>query len=229
MTITIFDLPFAWEILPRMLGAFVVTIEASLLGFAFAMVAGLVLALLRRSRSAWVRYPAVGLLEFVRSTPFLVQLYFLFFVLPLYGITLGPLTIGVLALGLHYATYAAEVYRAGIEGVAKGQWEAALALNYGVRDRWRRIILPQAVPPMVPVFGNYLITIFKETPLLTAITVVEVMHEARMIGAESYKFMEPMSLVGVLMLAISLVSAYGIRKLDRHLKFRRGARHGAHG
>ncbi|MSO92815.1 MAG: ectoine/hydroxyectoine ABC transporter permease subunit EhuD [Rhodospirillales bacterium] len=229
MNVVIFDPAFAWQILPRLLQAFVVTVQASLLGFAIAVVVGLVLAFLRRSERAWIRYPVVGMLEFVRSTPFLLQLYFMYFVLPLYGVTLGPMTIGVIALGAHYATYTAEVYRAGIEGVAKGQWEAATALNYGILDRWRRIILPQAIPPMVPVLGNYLITIFKETPLLTAITVAEVMHEASLIGADSYKFMEPMTLVGALMLAISLVSAYGVRRLDAYFRTRRGAPHAGHG
>jgi polar amino acid transport system permease protein len=227
--VTIFDFPFAWKILPQLLEGFAVTVEASLLGFLLASVAGLLLAIARRSSRIWIRHPVIGVLEFVRSTPFLVQLFFVFFILPQYGITFRPFTIGIIALGIHYSTYTAEVYRAGIEGVAKGQWEAAIALNYGFWDRWRRIILPQAIPPMVPVLGNYLITIFKETPLLSAITVVEVMHVARLIGAETYQFLEPMTLVGLLMLAISLVAAYGVRRFDTYLSARTRTPHAAHG
>jgi polar amino acid transport system permease protein len=93
---------------------------------------------------------------------------------------------------------------------------------------WRNVILPQAVPPIVPVLGNYLITMFKETPLLSAITVVEVMHMAKVLGARSYQFLEPMTMVGLLMLVVSLISAFGVQQLDSFLRNRRGAPHAIH-
>ena len=169
----IFDWSFALEILPTLASALVITIQATVLGMLVAVTLGLVLAMLRRSRLRIVSLPTAFFIEFVRSTPLLVQMYFLFYVLPLTGAQMSPLMTGIVALGLHYATYCAEVYRAGIEAVPRGQWEAATALNM---SRWRTavgVVLPQAIPPVVPALGNYLVAMFKDTPLLSAITVVE--------------------------------------------------------
>jgi polar amino acid transport system permease protein len=152
--------------------------------------------------------------EFIRSTPLLVQIYFLFFVLPDFGIRLSPLTTGVLALGLHYSAYTAEVYRAGIEGVPKGQWEAAIALNMKPWRIWHAVILPQALPPVIPAMGNYLVAMFKDTPMLAAITVLELLQTAKLIGAESFRYLEPLTLVGLLFLAISLLSSRLIHTLE---------------
>ena len=153
--------------------------------------------------------------EFIRGTPLLVQLYFIFYVLPGAGILLSPLVAGVIGMGLHYATYTAEVYRAGIENVARGQWEAARATNLTTRQTWVHVIIPQAVPPMIPALANYLIALFKETPLLSAITVLEMMNQAKLVANSSYRYIEPMTLVGVFFLAISLVSVVLLRWLER--------------
>src|SRR5690606_15524227 len=160
------DWHYAWSVLPPLLRAFVVTLEASLAGFVLAAILGLVWAVSRMAPVRIVAGTVFWIVEFVRSTPLLIQLYFLYYVLPEYGVVLSPLAIGILALGLHYSCYTAEVYRAGIEAVPTGQWEAARALNLTPRAIWLRIVLPQALPPAVPVLGNYLIAIFKETPLL---------------------------------------------------------------
>ena len=117
----IFDWSYALEILPTLGAALVVTIQATVLGMLVAVTLGLALALLRRSRLRLVSWPAAFVIEFVRSTPLLVQMYFLFYVLPLTGLRMSPLATGVLALGLHYAAYCAEVYRAGIEAVPRGR------------------------------------------------------------------------------------------------------------
>jgi polar amino acid transport system permease protein len=209
------DWSFVWEIMPTLLQGVVVTIEATILGTALALVLGLVFALLRRSRRRAVAAPVTFLVEFVRGTPLLVQLYFLFYVLPDLGILLPPLGAGVIGLGLHYATYMAEVYRAGIENVARGQWEAAKACNLTASQSWRHIILPQAIPPMIPALANYFVAMFKETPLLSAITVLELMNQARSVANFNYRYLEPMTLVGAFFLAISLVSVAGLRALER--------------
>jgi len=154
------------------------------------------------------------IVEFVRSTPLLIQLYFLYYVLPEYGVVLSPLAIGILALGLHYSCYTAEVYRAGIEAVPTGQWEAARALNLTPRAIWLRIVLPQALPPAVPVLGNYLIAIFKETPLLAAITVMEMLQTAKLIGAESFRYLEPLTITGAVFLLVSLLASFAMRRLE---------------
>ena len=211
------DWEFAWSIIPTMLSASVITIQATIVGFVVAVVVGLVFALGRRLRQPLVRWPIVGFIEFIRATPLLVQLYFLFYVFPLFGITMSPFTTGVVGLGLHYACYTAEVYRAGVDSVPKGQWEAAVALNYGRYDLFRRIILPQAIPPIIPALGNYLVAMFKDTPLLAAITVVELVQTATVISSEKFLYIEPMTIVGLLMLAMSLIAAYLVRRLEWRL------------
>jgi His/Glu/Gln/Arg/opine family amino acid ABC transporter permease subunit len=135
---------FTWEVLPVVVVAGKYTILATFLGFTIALVLGLVFALLRGVRVAPIRWLAGFLVEFIRGTPVLVQIYFLYFVLPRFGIVLPALTTGIAALGLHYATYVSEVYRGGIAGVERIQWEAATALNLGPRQTFFRIVLPQS-------------------------------------------------------------------------------------
>lgn len=220
----IFDWSFALEILPTLGSALVITIQATVLGMLVAVTLGLALAMLRRSPLRIVSLPTAFVIEFVRSTPLLVQMYFLFYVLPLTGAQMSPLMTGIVALGLHYATYCAEVYRAGIEAVPRGQWEAACALNM---SRWRTavgVVLPQAIPPVVPALGNYLVAMFKDTPLLSAITVVELLQQSKMIGSATFRYTEPLTLVGALFLALSLVAAWGVRGLEARLQRYGGTR-----
>ncbi|MCB8828943.1 ABC transporter permease subunit, partial [Escherichia coli] len=107
-----------------------------------------------------------------------------------------------------------EVYRGGIDNVARGQWEAARACNLSAFQTWTRIILPQALPPMIPALANYFIAMFKETPLLSAITVLELMNQARSIANYNYRYIEPITLVGAFFLVISLVSVIALRWLE---------------
>jgi polar amino acid transport system permease protein len=212
------DWEFAWMALPRLLSALKVTAGATLGGMALALVLGLVLALLRRSHLRAVSVPAACFIEFIRSTPLLVQLYFLFYVLDRTG-ALSPLWTGVVALGVHYSTYTAEVYRAGLEAVPKGQWEACTALNLEPRDTLRHVIIPQAIPPIVPALGNYFVAMFKDTPLLSAITVMELLNTATQeIGAEHFRYLEPVTIVGVLFLLLSLGASQVNRWIEKKLR-----------
>ncbi len=205
---------YTLEVLPRLLRGLVVTLEATAAGFAFALVVGLVWAVLRRSGPRLVSRPVGWLVEAVRSTPLLVQLYFVFYVFPHLGLVLSPLTAGILGLGLHYSAYASEVYRSGIDGVPRGQWEAARALNFTRFETFTRIVLPQAIPPILPALGNRLIAIFKDTPLLAVITVTEMLQEAKLAGAESFRYLEPLTLVGAIFLVLSLVSSRLVRHVE---------------
>lgn len=209
---------YAWQVLPRLLQALPVTVAATAVAFVLALVVGLALALGRRSRFRPLVWCVNGFVTFVRNTPPLVQLFFLFYVLPGFGLALSPFAAGTLGLGLHYSTYLSEVFRAGIDAVPRGQWEAATALNFTRAQTWRRIILPQAIPPVVPVLGNYLIVLFKETPLLAAITLVEMAQTAKILGSASFRYLEPFTLVGVLFLLVSLPAAAGVRRLEARLK-----------
>jgi polar amino acid transport system permease protein len=216
------DWGYTWEILPDLLAAAVITIEATLLGFAVAAVLGLVLAILRMSQNPWIANPITGLIEFIRGTPVLIQIFFMFYVLPQFGITMPALLAGVLALGLHYATYCSEVYRAGLENIPRGQWEAATALNLTPYRTFKDVIIPQAIPPVVPALGNYFIAMFKETPLLSAIAVVELMQTAKILGSFSFRYLEPITLVGVFFLVMSLLASMLNQQFERWLRLRTG-------
>lgn len=211
---------YAREVLPVLAEASIVTVQATLLGFTLALVIGLVLAIGRLAGPRWLRFASGGVVEFIRSTPLLIQIFFLYYVMPEFGLTLDAMLTGVIALGLHYGAYCAEVYRAGIANVPAGQWEAATALNLSRATTFRRIILPQAIPPMVPALGNYLIALFKETPLLSVIAVLELMQTAKMLGAESFRYTEPITLVGLFFLVFSLVSAAAVRQTEKHFQRR---------
>jgi polar amino acid transport system permease protein len=179
-----------------------------------ALVLGLVWAILRRSPSRIVSQVVRWVVEFIRSTPLLVQLFFLFFALPSLGLTFSALVTGVVGLGLHYSSYTSEVYRAGIADVPAGQWEAATALNLPRRRVWLGVVLPQAVRKVIPTLGNYLIAMFKDSPLLLAITVPEMLHSAYDVGAQSLRFLEPMTIVGVLFVIVSVLSSLLLRRLE---------------
>lgn len=205
---------FTFKILPDLIHALGVTLLATVGGFALALLLGLMWAVFGRSRRGWLSRGCSVVVEFLRSTPLLVQIYFLFFVLPDLGIRLSPLTTGIAALGLYYSAYTSEVYRAAISAVPKGQWEAGIALNMRPWRLWRAVILPQALPPAVPVLGNYAIAMLKDTPLLAAITVVEVLQEAKLIGAETFRYLEPLTIVGLLYLGLSLVASRVVDYLE---------------
>ncbi len=208
---------YALKIFPNILEAGLVTLQATMAGTALAVVAGLVFALLRRSPRWLVRKPAQSLVEFFRSTPLLVQIYFLYYVFPEFGIKMTPFATGTIALGIHFGSYMSEVYRSGIEGIPRGQWEAALALDLSKFRLYRDVILPQALPPVIPALGNYVIAMFKETPQLSAITVLEMLQVAKIIGSEEFRYLEPVTIVGILFLGISLVAAYGIKAMEKKL------------
>ena len=215
------DWNVAMDVMPRLASGLVVTVQATFVGAFLAYVLGLFVAILKMSRLASVRVVTYWTSEFIRRTPLLVQLYFLFYVLPDMGIFLSPFMAGVIGLGLHFSTYTSEVFRAGIENVPKGQWDAARALNYSPVQTWKDVILPQAIPPMIPPLANYLIVMFKETPLLAAITVVELFNAANIYSNSHYKYLEPMTLVGLFFLLVSVPSAIAAIRLERRFSTRR--------
>ncbi|UVK48237.1 ectoine/hydroxyectoine ABC transporter permease subunit EhuD (plasmid) [Mesorhizobium sp. AR07] len=211
---------FVAEITPDLLKGLVVTVKITLISSVVALSVGLFFAIAKMSSVDAVRRSAVLVTETIRRTPLLVQLYFLFYVLPDIGIVLSPMVAGIIGLGFHYATYVSEVYRAGIINVPAGQWEAARACNLTKRQTWREIVLPQAIPPMIPPLGNYVIAMFKETPILSAITVLDLMGEALAKANFSYRYLEPITLVAIGFLFVSLCSAALVRLLENHLKLR---------
>ncbi|WP_217144023.1 ectoine/hydroxyectoine ABC transporter permease subunit EhuD [Streptomyces sp. AC627_RSS907] len=205
------------DFMPHFWDGLLVTLQILVLGSLVSFVLGLVWALLMRVPSRWVTWPVGVVTEFVRNTPLLVQLFFLFYVLPEWGLTFSALTTGVAAIGLHYSTYTMQVYRAGIEAVPVGQWEAATALNLPLGRTWTAVILPQAIRRVVPALGNYVISMLKDTPLLMAITVLEMLGEARLFSQQNFQFTEPLTVIGVAFVIVSYLASLALRALERRL------------
>ncbi|GAA2273242.1 MULTISPECIES: ectoine/hydroxyectoine ABC transporter permease subunit EhuD [Streptomyces] len=203
--------------MPHLWDGLLVTVQILALGSLISFALGLVWALLMRVPSRWVTWPVGVVTEFVRNTPLLVQLFFLFYVLPEWGLTFSALTTGVFAIGLHYSTYTMQVYRAGIEAVPVGQWEAATALNLPLHRTWSAVILPQAVRRVVPALGNYVISMLKDTPMVMAITVLEMLGQARLYSQEHFQFTEPLTVIGVAFIVISYLASLALRALERRL------------
>jgi polar amino acid transport system permease protein len=213
------DWSYALSILPQVGHGLWMTVIATILGTVLSMILGLLLALGQRSLYRTIRHPSFWIAEFLRRTPLLVQLYLVFYLLPEFGVLIPPLLAGVIGLGLQTGAYLCEVYRAGIENVPRGQWEAAIALNYSKMTMWTRVILPQAIPPMIPTFGNYVILMFKDSSLLSVISVVELMGIGRDIGNEMYRYLEPVTVIAVIYFVISQIAALGVRNLERRTRW----------
>jgi polar amino acid transport system permease protein len=168
------EISFSWEyffhLVPQMLQGLFITARATVLGFLIAVSLGLVMALLRRSSVKLLSWPTALIIEFIRSTPILVQMFFAqVLVRATPGVRLNPIVILFIVLGIHYATYCSEAYRAGINSVPKGQWEASIALNLSPVTQWTRVVIPQAVPNVLPTLGNYLVAAFKDAPIGDAV------------------------------------------------------------
>ncbi|MCA1736212.1 MAG: ectoine/hydroxyectoine ABC transporter permease subunit EhuD [Actinobacteria bacterium] len=216
------DMEYALEILPAIARGLWQTVQATIIGITIGMLLGLVLALLRRSPSRVVSWPTAAVIEFVRGTPLLVQLFFIFFVLPNFGLTLSPFVTLVVGLGLHYGTYTSESYRAGIDNVERGQWEASTALNLPSTTTWTRVILPQAIPTVIPALGNYLVAMFKDAPLGMGVAAGGILLAAQSAASRSFQPVEPYTVMGLLFLVVSIPAALFVRYLEKRYGYQRG-------
>jgi polar amino acid transport system permease protein len=205
------------DFMPRFWDGLLVTLQILVLGSLISFSLGLVWAAGLRARSRSVRWPVNAVTEFIRNTPLLVQLFFLFFVLPEWGVQFSALTTGTLAIGLHYSTYTAQVYRAGIDAVPAGQWEAATALSLPRHRTWLAVILPQALRRIAPALGNYVIAMLKDTPLLAAISVLELLQQSRLESAATFQYTEPLTVIGVAFVLIAYPASLLVRALERRL------------
>lgn len=204
---------------PPLLRGTALTIFLTMASFALALVLGLVLALMRLNRRRWYLYqPAQGLVELVRGTPLLVQLFYLYFVLPFVGITMDPILTGILGLGINYGAYMSEVYRAGIEAVDRSQWEAAHALAMPTRLILRLVVLPQAFRIVIPPMGNYLVSLFKDTAIVATISIKELVFTARLLAAESFQYLAIFTTVLVIYFAISYPASRGVAWIERRMR-----------
>lgn len=171
---------------PRLLSGAGITVAQFLLAAALGVAISLCMGLMKLSQNALLRGTAVTYIEIFRGTSLVVQLYWIFFVLPLFGLTIEKFTAGYLAVGMNIGAYGAELVRGGILSVPKGQWEAALAINMSPAQRMRRIILPQALVNMLPPWGNLMIELLKGTALVSLISVADLMFESRQINSSTF-------------------------------------------
>ncbi|MGD6745274.1 ectoine/hydroxyectoine ABC transporter permease subunit EhuD [Streptomyces sp. BH106] len=204
------------DFMPQFWDGVLVTLQALVGGVIIAFALGLVWAIAQRSSTKWVSWPVTVVTEFIRNTPLLVQLFFLFYVVPSWGISMSPLVTGIVGLGLHYSTYTSEVYRAGIEGVPVGQWEAAKALSLPKGRTWRAVILPQAVRRVIPALGNYVIVMLKESPQIMAIGALDMLGEAQGFSQTTFTY-EAISIVGIAFIVIAYPASLLLRVLERRL------------
>ncbi|WP_405705322.1 ectoine/hydroxyectoine ABC transporter permease subunit EhuD [Streptomyces xanthophaeus] len=208
---------WSWETaregLPVVLSGFRTTLYATVVGSAVAMSLGLVLAVIQHTSTRWITLPLRWAADFIRSTPVMIQLFAAWVLVP----GLNALTLGIVVLGVHYATYTSEVYRAGIDAVPKGQWEAAVALSLPRRRVWRAVVLPQAVRNVVPALGNYVISMFKETPFLSVIAVQEMVHQANEFGSVHFAYLEAFTLAALVFLLASYPTSVLMRRLENRL------------
>ncbi len=217
------DWDYFFHLVPQMVVGLYVLARATILGFTGAVVLGFLMALGRRSRFRWLSWPTAFVIEFIRSTPILVQLFFLQALFRATdAISLSSVQILVFGLALHYGTYTSEGYRAGINSVPKGQWEASTALNLDPVTKWTRIVIPQAVPNVLPALGNNLIAAFKDAPMGGPVLAVPCMlFFANTIRADDFRSVEPFLLIGVGFLMVSIPAAWGLRRLESRIEYER--------
>ncbi|GAB3519489.1 amino acid ABC transporter permease [Arthrobacter monumenti] len=206
-----------WEVLPELLLSFLqVTLVVTVASTAVAAVLGLIIAMLRRSVPKPVDVVLKFTVDFIRMTPIVVQL-----LLVSYTFTnLTLLTVGIVVFAIHYSTYMAEVYRAGIDAVPEGQWEATTALSMPKGRTWRAVIIPQALRNTVPALGNYAISMFKDTPFLIIIGLEELVRTGLNYGGNTFRYTEALTLIAIIFLAASYPTALLIGRLEKRLAFK---------
>jgi His/Glu/Gln/Arg/opine family amino acid ABC transporter permease subunit len=201
--------------LATLLGGLGTTVTVALGALIFALVFGLIVALLRVSRWRVLRGLAIAYIEFIRGTPALVQLFVIYFGLPDAGITTTPLQAAIIGLGVNGAAYLAEIYRAGIEAIHKGQMEAALTLGMTPARAMQYIILPQAVRTMLPPMTTFAITLLKDTALVSVVAAPEIMFYARNLVTESFLSMHVYLIAAIIYLSMTIPMARIAAALER--------------
>ena len=200
--------------MPELLVAAGQTVRMTVLAYALGVVAGLFLALGEMSRRRWLARTCRVYIEFIRGTPTLTQLFLIYFGLPSIGIVLPGFGAAVVALGLHYAAYMAEIYRSGIAAVDRGQGEAASAIGMTRAEAMRHIILPQAVRIIVPPMANNAVSLLKDTSVASLIAAPELMMRANDLTSEYYMPMQLYIIAGVMYFIMAFPLSLGARWLE---------------
>jgi len=204
-----------WYFLTTLMGGWPETVTVAIGALIFALIFGLFIALVRMLPWRVLRVPAVAYVEFFRGTPALVQLFVIYFGFPDLGYQPSPLQAAIVGLGLNGAAYLSEIYRAGIEAIHRGQTEAALSLGMTPARAMRYIILPQAVRTMLPPITNFAIVLLKDTAIIFAVGVVEIMALARQLVTETIQSAAVFMVVGVIYLCMTIPMARIAARLER--------------
>ncbi len=194
-----------------------VTVMLTAMGSVLALVMAFLAGLGRISRHAGLRWLATVYIEFFRGTSIFVQLFWIYFVLPMTGVQLTPLQAGVMALGLNVGAYGAEVVRGAILAVPRDQYEACIAVNLTRFQRMRHIILPQALPLMLPTFGNNAIELLKATSVVSLISLADMTFQAQVVRSQTGNTLLPFATILLLYFALSSAISFGMRRLERRV------------
>jgi polar amino acid transport system permease protein len=207
------------EIFPAIWDGFIVVLQVTLVAGIIAIVVGFLVALAEREGPVWLRRPVSGIFQFIRNTPLLVQVLMVWAATSYYiNPEWSAFAVGSAVLGVHYASYTSESYRAGIDAIPKGQWEAATALNMPAHRVWGAIVLPQMLRRSTAAVGNWIIAMFKEVPTLFIIGVMEMIAQAKAYQGQHYAgAVEGYTLAGLLFLAASYPVAVAMRRLENRL------------
>lgn len=211
---TTWDWDFVREVTPTLLKSLWPTFLITVFGFGIAVVLGCLLVIARVNRARPVRYSANGLADLIRSTPFLVLLFLIFYALPQIGIVLSPFVAGVVTLGIYYTGYASDTLLASMRAIPPALIEASAVLGMPNGHTWRRVIIPLAARASVPGLTSYLIMCFKETALLVAIGVPVLLGKAQSIGYFNFRYLEVYTIVGLIYLVITYPAAWLLRRIE---------------
>jgi His/Glu/Gln/Arg/opine family amino acid ABC transporter permease subunit len=210
----LFDISVVRDYGDVLLKGLLTTVLLTIIVIMLAGILGIPVALARLARTRWIRLLADLYVEFIRGTPLILQLLYIYYVLPSIGIRLEPFTAAVIGLTANYTAYMSEVYRSGIQAVPRGQVEAANSLALSPVLAFRLIVLPQAFRIVLPALGNYLIALFKDTALASVVTVQELMFTGQIISARSYQYFTIYTVTGIPYLAVSYPAALFVRRLE---------------
>ncbi|WP_238651627.1 amino acid ABC transporter permease [Paenibacillus piscarius] len=212
---SVFDL--AYEYRNFFLSGLQYTLLLAVMGVFFGFVLGIVVSLLRMSKWRILRFIATAWVEFLRGTPMLVQLFLIHYGLPEFGISLSPIQSGAITLTINSSAYLAEIFRAGIQGVDRGQMEAARSLGMKQGMTMRYIILPQALKNVLPAIGNEFITIIKESSIVSMIGVADLLFQARTITTITYEGLSPLVVIAVMYFVLTFTLSKLLGILERRL------------
>jgi polar amino acid transport system permease protein len=207
--------------LPVLLNGCAYTLGVSAVSLAIATVIGVLVAAASRSNSRFARGAARVYVEIGRAVPELVQIYVWYYLLADVGVVLPPILAGIVALSVAFGPFLGEVFRAGVDSVERTQWEAAQVLGMSRTTTWRRIILPQAVRTVLPVWTGYIISMFKATSLLSFIAIPELFGAAKNVAASNYQYFELFALVMVFYLLMAYPTVWIIRGIERRFRIDR--------